>query len=371
MNKVEYQTIDEVIYSEVLDNGLQVFLLPRANVRNMYATFVTDFGANDLSFIPRGGTEKVTVPDGVAHFLEHKLFEKEDHDAFQEFMNQGAAANAYTSATQTAYLFSTTDNKEQNVKTLLDFVQAPYFSDESVEKEKGIIVQEAQMYHDQPDHRVSVGIQEAMYHHHGVRNEVLGTLDSIQSITKEDLYTCYHTFYHPSNMVLFIAGGFDPERMMELIKENQNGKDFAPPEEIIRFTESEPTAVLSSEKTITMLVHVQKSAIGIKEDKQQINSIPHVKRVLLNGMLLDYFFGKSGPFYNEMYAAGLIDYSFNFMSNAEKDHGYSLIASNAEDPDAFAAHIKELLLSIKDQKLTEAEFARMKKRKIGTLIRGK
>ena len=168
-------------------------------------------------------------------FLEHKMFEKEDGDVFQKFSEKGASANAFTSFTRTAYLFSSTDHVLENTKTLLDFVQQPYFTEQTVEKEKGIIGQEITMYDDQPDWRLYFGTIENMYKEHPVKIDIAGTIESINHITAEHLYECYNTFYHPSNMVLFVVGAVNPEEMMEFIKEDQAAKTFEEPQEIKRF----------------------------------------------------------------------------------------------------------------------------------------
>src|SRR5690625_684043 len=197
MNKTSYSQIEETVYSKKMENGLNVFLFPKKEMSKTYSLFSTNYGSIDQTFIPAGKEEMITVPDGIAHFLEHKLFEKEDRDVFADFGKQGASANAYTSFTKTAYLFSATNNIDKNVETLLDFVQDPYFSDQTVEKEKGIISQEIKMYDDQPDWQSFMGTVKAMFKHHPVKNDIAGTVDSIMPITKEDLYTCYNTFYHP------------------------------------------------------------------------------------------------------------------------------------------------------------------------------
>src|SRR5690625_4712852 len=197
MKKTIHENVNETIYSKTLQNGLPVFLLPRNKMSKTFAIFTTNYGSIDRSFIPLNGENKITVPDGVAHFLEHKLFEKEDRDVFADFGRQGASPNAYTSFTNTAYLFSATDNIEQNVETLLDFVQEPYFSEQSVEKEKRIIKQEIMMYDDQPDWQAMMGTIKSLFKNHPVKTDIAGTVASIETITKADLYTCYHTFYHP------------------------------------------------------------------------------------------------------------------------------------------------------------------------------
>src|SRR3954462_8298651 len=184
MEKIAFGQLQEELYYEKLANGLNVYILPKKGFNKTYATFTTKYGSVDNTFVPLGKDEHVKVPDGIAHFLEHKLFEKEDGDVFQQFSRQGAAANAFTSFTRTAYLFSSTTDVEKNLETLIDFVQEPYFSDQSVEKEKGIIGQEIMMYDDNADWRLYFGIIENLYHHHPVKIDIAGTVESIAGITK-------------------------------------------------------------------------------------------------------------------------------------------------------------------------------------------
>lgn len=216
----------ETVYQAQLKNGLQVVLLPKPGFAQTFVTFSTHYGSIDRTF--RVGQEKdyTVVPDGIAHFLEHKMFESEQGDVFPQFSRYGASANAFTTFDLTSYLFSCTDNLKENLNLLLDFVQDPYFTDTNVEKEKGIIGQEIQMYNDNPDARVFYDLLKALYQEHPVRIEIAGTIDSIAKITKDTLYECYNTFYHPGNMVLFAVGGFDPETVFEWISANQDKKSF-------------------------------------------------------------------------------------------------------------------------------------------------
>lgn len=369
MEKLEYTHIDETVYTETLDNGLEVFLLPRKELSKTYSLFTTDYGSIDHTFVPIGKDEKVTVPEGVAHFLEHKLFEKEDRDVFADFGKQGASANAFTSFTETAYLFSATENVDANLKTLLDFVQDPYFTDETVEREKGIIVQELQMYLDQSDRRLFMSCVQAMFKNHHVRNEVLGTEESINAITKEDLYTSYNTFYHPENMILIMAGNFDVDHIMNLIRENQDSKDFAKLEEIQRFSPEEPVEVGQKERTLVMPVSTTKCAVGIKEYGSALPKEEILLREMLQTMIIEYYFGGSGEFYQELYDTGLIDRTYFIDTSVEADHGYSIIGGNVEDSEAFVKKVKELLLSTNDRKITQEALDRMKKKLIGQTLR--
>lgn len=369
MNKQTYEKINETIYTEKMDNGLHVFLLPKQEMSKTYGLFSTNYGSIDQTFEPIGKDELVTVPEGVAHFLEHKLFEKEDRDVFADFGRQGASPNAYTSFTKTAYLFSATNNIEKNVETLIDFVQAPYFSEESVEKEKGIIAQEIKMYDDQPDWQSFMGTIKAMFKSHPVNIDIAGTVESIHSITKDDLYTCYNTFYHPENMTLFIAGNFEPESMMDLIRSNQQAKAFKKMDTIKREFPDEPTEVAMKENKITMPVSIPKCTIGIKESASEMVKEDFLKRDLLQSMVLDYYFSKGGQFYQDLYHSSLIDDSFHYETNLEKNFGYTLIGSNTEQPDQFVNKVKEMLLSTNTASLSDEEFGRMKKKKIGQFLR--
>ena len=290
MDKLTYDMIEETLYKEKLDNGLQVFLLPKQEMSKTYAIFMTNYGSIDREFTPLGEKEHITVPDGIAHFLEHKLFEKEDHDVFQDFLSKSASPNAFTSFTKTAYLFSTTKYNEENVATLLDFVQAPYFSDQSVEKEKGIIGQEIKMYDDQPDWQSFMGTIRNMFVNNPVHIDIAGTIDSIQKINKEDLYTCYHSFYHPKNMVLFIIGGFEQEGMIHLIKENQAKKSFPEFTGINKTYPDEPAEVGEKESTLIMPVAIPKVTIGIKESNKKLKGQEFLKHEMYQSLLLDYFF---------------------------------------------------------------------------------
>lgn len=369
MNKQVYDTIDETLYTEVLDNGLTVCILPKREMSKTYGIFSTNYGSVDRRFIPLGGDALITVPDGIAHFLEHKLFEKEDRDVFADFGKQGASPNAYTSFTKTAYLFSATNNIEKNVETLIDFVQAPYFSEASVEKEKGIIGQEILMYDDQADWQVYMGTIKALFENHPVNIDIAGTVASIQDITKDDLYTCYNTFYHPSNMTLFICGNVDETEMMTLIKDNQEKKSFESLEKIIREFPEEPASVAMKENNIKMPVSIPKATVGIKEANTALAPEQFLNRDLLQSMVLDYFYAKGGKYHQELYDAALIDSSFFYETSLDRNFGYSMIGGNTKEPAAFAEKVKAQLLATNHLELTEAAFDLMKKKQIGQLLR--
>ena len=370
MKTVTYKQLDEVLYYEKQANGLDVYILPKKGFNKTFATFTTKYGSVDNWFIPIGKEEFEKVPDGIAHFLEHKMFEKEDGDVFQLFSKQGASSNAFTSFTRTAYLFSCTSNFEKNLTTLINFVQEPYFTEATVEKEKGIIGQEINMYDDNPDWRLYFGTIANMYHNHPVKIDIAGTIESIDKITKDMLYECYNTFYHPSNMLLFIVGAVDPEETMELIRNNQNSKSYAEAPEIKRKNDPEPIEVEKDKKVIRMNVSTPKVLVGIKAGNSQLTGAELLKNELAINLLLDILFGRSSEMYETLYSSGLIDGTFSYDYTQEQDFGFAMIGGDSSSPDELADKIINHLLEKRDQDgINEEILTRTKKKKIGGFLR--
>ncbi len=370
MKKIAFQQLNETLYHEKMNNGLEVYILPKEGFNKTFATFTTKYGSIDNHFVPLNKEKSEIVPDGIAHFLEHKLFEKEDGDVFQQFSQQGAAANAFTSFTRTAYLFSSTSQVDRNLETLMDFVQEPYFSKETVEKEKGIIGQEITMYDDNPDWRLYFGTIENMYHNHPVKIDIAGTIDSIHEISKDDLYLCYETFYHPSNMLLFVVGNVNPDEVMKQIKTNQDAKEFAPEQAIERHFENEPDTVAKKERVIHMPVQTPKCMVGIKDLPIKLENKERLKRELVLQLMFDMLFGRSSNGYRDLYDQGLIDDSFSYDFTQEKGFGFGLAGGDSEDPNKLAESIKKILLGAKEGKGLEAtSFDRLIKKKIGLFLR--
>ena len=256
---------DLPLYSEVLDNGLVVNLVPKLNISNVYATFSTYYGSFHNDFIPIDGNDYYQAPLGVAHFLEHKVFEQESgEDPFAFYTKNGADANANTSHQKTTYLFSGTGNLEKNLKYLLDFVQKPYFTDENVENEKGIIEQEIKMYDDVPYWKLYDSTLNNAFHVHPLKYPIAGTVETINKITKDDLYTCYNTFYHPSNMFLTIVGNFEPEKVIKTIRSNQKKKKYEKAKEIILKSYDEPDTVVVENATVPFDVEIPKVTLSYK-----------------------------------------------------------------------------------------------------------
>ena len=360
--KLDFPNVGETLHHHVLDNGLSVYLLKKTGYEKTYATFTTKYGSIDRRFKLDNWVE---VPDGIAHFLEHKMFEKEDGDIFQQFGRQGASANAFTSFTRTAYLFGATSNVRENVKTLLDFVQYPYFTKESVEKEKGIIGQEIQMYQDNPGWRLYFGLIDAMYVHHPVKIDIAGTIESISAITAEDLYLCHRAFYHPSNMALFVVGNIEPEEMLDLIRDNQSAKSFEAPLLSARETIEEPTSVRLSERVIEMDVSVPKVMIGYKDTP--LAGEAGLKQELTVELLMHALFDTTAPLYTELYAEGLIDDAFSFDYTSEESFAFAALSMETPHVDAFVSRITTALE--KPLHLDEATLERKKRMMQGQFLK--
>jgi len=369
MEMKRYEQMDETVYYEKLANGLQVYLMPKAGFNKTYATFTTKYGSIDNHFVPLGESEPKRVPDGVAHFLEHKLFEKEDYDVFQKFSARGASSNAYTSFTRTCYLFSTTSEVPENLVTLLDFVQAPYFTEQTVEKEKGIIEEEIKMYDDNVDFKAYFGVLNNLYVNHPIKIDIAGTVESIYEITAEDLHTCYDTFYHPSNMILFVTGDIEPETLMATIKENQAAKAYEEAPVIKRFFPEEPAHVATAERVEKMQVSTPKVFVGAKGVIDKNMSPEALLKVdLALEVLLEIMFSSSSDYYEEVLKKEWANDTFGFESTHEPDSSFCLIGGDSSEPDALASSIKEKLLSLKDAPINGDEFRRIKQKKTGQFL---
>ncbi|MBP1155942.1 MULTISPECIES: pitrilysin family protein [unclassified Paenibacillus] len=368
MQVIPYPHVKETLYTEQLPNGLTVFILPKKGFQKTYATFSTKYGSIDNHF-QVVGEERRKVPDGIAHFLEHKMFEEPTGDIFSVFAAQGASANAFTSFDRTAYLFSATALIRDNLTTLLNFVQNPYFTDENVEKEKGIIGQEINMYKDNPDWRVYFGLIETMYHVHPVHIDIAGTVESIGEITKEMLYDCYHTFYHPSNMSLFVVGGVDPEEIMELVRENQSAKTFKPQGEIHRYFDEEPASVKSPRKVSVLPVSLPKCLFGCKEPDQPLRGREMLKRELAMKVLLDILVSPSSAIYQKLYDEQLISDSFGSEYNIAENYAFTVIGGDTKDPDQLISRVRAEIDRVKSEGIAVSDFDRSKKKKIGAFLR--
>jgi len=369
METLSYPHVEETLYREVLENGLEIIVLPKQGFQKTYATFATKYGAIDNHFAV-GDETPIKVPDGIAHFLEHKMFEEPDgQDVFAKFSKQGAAANAYTSFDRTVYLFSATENIDDNLTTLIDFVQRPHFTEQNVDKEKGIIAQEINMYNDNADWRVYYGLFEAMYQKHPISIDIAGTVESIYKIDKDLLYRCYNTFYHPSNMLLFVVGGVDAEHIIELVKRNQAAKSYMPLGNIERFFEEEPGAIRQSRVEKKLHVSLPKCMLGFKEQAVHKQGEELLRQEVISKLMLDIMFGSSSPFYQSLYDQQLIFDSFGFEYNCSEQYAFSVLGGDTPDPDKLVETIRAYITETLQTGIDAERFERVKRKKIGNYLR--
>ncbi len=371
MQIIENSKVKEKVYIEKLDNGLTVMIIPKPGVQKKYMIWGTNYGSNDNEFIVPGEEEKTTVPNGVAHFLEHKMFEQENGTNSLDVLTAlGTEANAYTTNDHTAYLFECTDNFYEAMDELMDYVQHPYFTDENVEKEKGIIGQEIMMYDDYPEWRVYLNAMEAMYHNNPIKIDIVGTIETISKIDKEILYKCYETFYNPSNMAMVICGDFEPEKLIEevkkrLIDKKSNGK-------IERIFKEEPEEIVKEKIEQKLEVSQPLYTIGIKDKIDNVensNKTDIVKKHIAIEILLNIIMGRSSKLYKELYNEGLIYSGASLDYEFSKTYAHILIAGQSTDPEKlyekFKVRVKELI----ENGIDENDFERNKKMIYGGYVK--
>ena len=261
MKEIELVGLDKTIYTETLSNGLEIYLIPYDNKKNYYISYATRYGSDIKNF--KVNNKEYNPPLGIAHYLEHKMFEEESGiDPFEFFSQTGTDANASTSYDNTQYICYGNKNFKENLKYLIRFVNSPFFTDENVEKEKGIITEEIKMYRDIPDYKLEMQLRECLYHNSPRKIDIAGTVEEINKITKEDLYNCYNNFYSPNNMFILIVGNFKIEEAIDIIKEELKDKNNKPSPEIIK--ETEPTEVNKPFYTLEENIDIPKIGMGIK-----------------------------------------------------------------------------------------------------------
>ena len=259
---------------------------------------------------------------------------------------------------------------KKNLKTLLDMVQQPYFTEKTVEKEKGIIGQEITMYDDNPDWRLYFGVIENMYHHHPVKIDIAGTIESISHITAELLYDCYNTFYHPSNMLIFITGPVNPEEVMEFIRADQDAKDYQDAPEIKRQFDEEPAKVAKKQQVLEMNVQSSKCLVGVKADNPNQSGKEMLKNELAINILLDMLFGKSSVNYEDLYNQGLIDETFQYNYTQEQGFGFAMVGSDTDNPNLLSEKLQSIMLEASSGRhVSDEALERAKKKRIGTFLR--
>ncbi|MDT0742333.1 insulinase family protein [Staphylococcus epidermidis] len=368
MKTHQYELIDEKVFEHEFDNGLKLFIIPKPGFQKTYVTYTTQFGSLDNHFKPIGSQQFVKVPDGVAHFLEHKLFEKEDEDLFTAFAEENAQANAFTSFDRTSYLFSATSNIESNIKRLLNMVETPYFTEETVNKEKGIIAEEIKMYQEQPGYKLMFNTLRAMYSKHPIRVDIAGSVESIYEITKDDLYLCYETFYHPSNMVLFVVGDVSPQSIIKLVEEHENQRDKTYQPRIERAQIDEPKEVNQRFVSEKMKLQSPRLMLGFKNEPLDESATKFVQRDLEMTFFYELVFGEETEFYQQLLNKDLIDETFGYQFVLEPSYSFSIITSATQQPDIFKQLIMDELRKYKGNLKDQEAFDLLKKQFIGEFI---
>ncbi|MCI9000203.1 MAG: insulinase family protein [Clostridia bacterium] len=363
MQMIKNLQVKEEVYIEKLENGLTVMVIPKKETLKKYVIWGTNFGSIDNHFLLKPENEEVQIPDGVAHFLEHKLFEQENGtNSLDVLSSLGVDANAYTTNDHTAYLFEANSNFYEALDELMNYVQNPYFTDENVEKEKGIIGQEINMYEDDPEWQVYMNAMKLMYKVNPINIDIAGSIESISKIDKEVLYKAYHNFYDLSNMLLVVCGDFKPEEILEEVKKRITKTSQVG--EVQRIYETEPEEIVEKEKTVNMEVSMPIYAIGFK-DKPEENK---VKKCIAVQILLYLLLGKSSEGYQTLYNNGDIigqpslDYEFS------KQYSHVLISGGARNPQKIVEMLKTQIQKFKKSGLNEDDFERVKKKIYGDYI---
>jgi len=365
MNKthVHSDLLDETCVIARHESGLQILICEKPEYSSSFAIFGTRYGSIDTTF-SRDGSELHTVPTGIAHFLEHKLFESEDGDAFSKYAKTGASANAYTSFDRTCYLFGCSDNFDANLDILLNFVRSPYFTAETVKKEQGIIGQEIRMYDDSADWRVMFNLLSVLYHNHPVKIDIAGTIDSIAKIDDKLLYECYNTFYNPSNMFLCIAGNVNSDEILEKV---QNTIGDVKKVEITRSNFDEPQSIVKNYTEQKMSVAMPLFCVGIKDKIDTPQRSPH--EIAVSQVLSEILSSDSSSLYKKLLDKGLINKDFG----GEYFYGYGYSAfifqGESKNPQAVIDEFKEEITRIKNFGISNEMFNCAKNSLYGRSVR--
>ncbi len=365
IEKIIDEKLGEHYYKLKHKTGLDIILYPKTGFSTSYAMFSTKYGSIDTKFKLDTDNKVNEVPAGIAHFLEHKLFESEDGDAFSRYAATGASANAYTSFENTCYLFSTTQNLYEALDILLDFVQHPFFTKESVEKEQGIIAQEIKMYDDDPQWRAMFNLLRGMYHNHTVKEDIAGTVESISEITPEYLYDCYKTFYNLNNMSLVVAGNIDVDKILELCDKNLKQSENV---NITRYFEDEPDSIVSSVIEDKLSVAMPIFQIGYKEN---IKGLKSEKDIATTEILLDVIASTSSPLFKKLYDMNLInDASFSYEYFEGEGFSAVIFGGDSKDPKKVFDEVKKHIAELKTTGVDKDDFTRAIKSIYGANISG-
>lgn len=356
------EILKESVFEGVHESGLRVAVLKKETAKS-YATFSTKYGSINTEFVVPGESEVTKVIDGVAHFLEHKMFEQPDGgSAFNLF--KGADVNAFTSFGVTNYLFACTDYFYENLEQLLSYVQTPYFTKENVEKEKGIIAQEVRMYDDDPGQVCFHNCMEGLYKNHPVHTKIAGSVEEVMKTTPELLYKCYNTFYHPSNMAVVCVGNLDPERIGEIVdrlipKERPDG-------EIRQVFPEEPAEIVRAESSQKFEIAMPSFILCFKDIETGGDML---KREIVSSALISTLFGSCSPLYEDLYNKGLINRSFGGFYDYETSFGFADISGDSKDPKAVAQAVHGEVARVLREGIDEKAWERSMNALYGRYIR--
>lgn len=363
IKEIKNELLKDSYYEIDHSSGFKIFVYPKENYSSTYAVFGTKYGSIDTCFKKEGEKKFTEVPEGIAHFLEHKLFESEELDAFIRYAKTGASANAYTSFDKTCYLFQCSGNFEDSLEILLDFVSNPYFTEQTVQKEQGIIGQEIRMYEDEPGWESLFVLLRAMYHNHPVRIDIAGTVESISHITADLLYECYDTFYNPANMALAVAGNVTVEQVLKIADKMLKPKES---KKVERKFQVEPENVVKTYDERHLSVAMPIFAIGFKENVKTPERT--LKESMVSNILLDILAGSTSSLYEEMLEDNLINTTFD--TEYFEGYGYSAHIFNGEsaEPDKVRERINEEITKVMKNGVDNETFQRIKKKHYGSLI---
>ena len=364
MKETFYERIGEAVCRERLTNGLEVCVMPKPGYAKKYAFFSTRYGGMDTRFCLDG--QWLNTPAGIAHYLEHKMFDTREGNALQELAKNGAEPNAFTANAMTAYYFDSTEHFEENLRILLSFVSIPYFTDESVAKEQGIIGQEIRMIEDNPDWQIYTRMLRAMYHRHAARTSIAGTVESIAEITADTLYDCHKAFYTPANMILTVVGDVDPVHVIDLA--NRVLPKLSGPI-IERDYGTEPETVAEKETVLEMEVSAPQFLAGFK-CAPATEGDDYMRAAILGDMASDIPLGESSALYQRLYEQGLINPSFGGAFEMMPGVAYLYAGGDSNDPSAVMEAILEEAQRLTREGLDPDYWQRMKRGNFGASLKG-
>jgi predicted Zn-dependent peptidase len=360
--------VDETFLRGRLSSGLTVFLNPKKGYSKTMGVLGVKFGSAD-HILPGNGEEPQMLPDGTAHFLEHKLFEDADGDVSDRFAANGATCNASTGFSTTSYLFSCTNRVPDNLRLLLSFVQTPYFTDELVRKEQGIIQQEIKMYDDDPGWIIFFNLMKALYREHPVRQNIAGTVESIARITPDFLERCYRSFYRPGNMVLSVVGGFDPDEIYETAERDAESRPPDPGELNGSTFEESDSTLHSKSARAEMVVYHPRFLMGFKEAAVPNAGLETEKLEIRTQIILDALLGKSSPWYESLYGDELIDDSFSASYSCYGDFGFSLLGGDTKEPERLRDRLLGVFEDTRSRGIERESFDRIRNKYLGNYVK--